>query len=112
MYQLRPTRLPNRSEGQFVKAVGGWVKLFNDALSNGNLPEAMSWLGKMYESDNNTSVDEAFDKFQVCTPSDEEQRSPTLKPVANKTAVGCRKNKNAYHTFESTSIWPIFNGWL
>lgn len=54
------------------------MKLFNDLLSNGTLPAGTSWLGMMYETENNKSIDEVFAKFEVCTRCKNEQQSLSL----------------------------------
>eukprot|EP00903_Cladosiphon_okamuranus_P009553 g9097.t1 len=62
--QLTAACLPNASKGQFVGAVGDWVKLFSDGMTNGTLPKAKSWLGMMNEAYNNKRAGEVFDAYE------------------------------------------------
>lgn len=66
------------------------MKLFND----GQRPSGKSWLG-MYETDNNKSIDEAFDKYESNPPS----RAATTK----KMLVFCWRGQTNEHTLSKAT---------
>lgn len=42
-----------------------WVQLFSDGIVDGKLPEASSWLGIMWDSDNQKLMADSLEEFKV-----------------------------------------------
>lgn len=64
-FQLEPTTLENRSEGQFVGSVEKWVQLYNVGLANGKFPDPRSWVELRAALHNEKHRAEMIQKFQV-----------------------------------------------
>lgn len=67
--QLTTTHVLSPQNGgpdEFVKSVEPIVRLFSDGLTNGELPDAGSWLSMIHDTYNRKHKEKALRMFKVC----------------------------------------------